>query len=687
MSFPFQSTKVFNMEFSKKEIEKISLSDDNLIPIVLISDDINRSIDDIWVATDLDTGENFEIHWSKILETTSKSILVDSKDFFRTFKGVYEEPRGVIKMRPSQSTRLRSNLRRLTAYMESIGCSSYSDLRTEHILDSLKYSIRTYIGGEKLIAYKAIKEFHQIIYALRDFMHVSGKEFTNTIPTMKDYLVVVESYCKELDIDYIAWIKGRSRSTVSVVLGMLQLGYAMEILDSNKTRCLKAFFKALHDCKTVPPYTNFKEMGRSIFPLEKKKGGVHHFTKSRYENEFFTGLRKHLLIEFDVDNIEDLPFKKFPLDNMTVSEINHYSRCVHGCGFIVFLCVTGARRGELESLTMKDVVTDDYGNKSFGVDNHVEFHSKIHKTNHSLSTKRDITGFSLLALDALTHISANKKVSESALFSYTFIQKDQKSGSKAYNSLCFNFASNSSGTNLRNFFYKYFAETMSDDITQECNEGTAHAYRHFFAEFALRRFDGNVREALRDHFRHSYGSYMTTPYVSNKIYETVDMESVHYDYLIELIGREYLAHIDDKKALFGPIGKWIRKQVSSFESLAPEELVAEIESVADEFNGRIETHEYGYCVIKKVTETQSNCYNHVTKTPMIKEAKWDLCGGCLHRLSLPNSRDTIMRIGTSATEMISDLEKAGVPFLAKEFKVTALLAQKAIEDIDGNDYV
>lgn len=675
------------MGFSKKEIEKHSLSDENLIPIVLISDEINRSIDDIWVATDLDTGENFEVHWSKILETTSKSILVDSKGFFRTFPGVHEEPGGIIKMRPSQSTRLRSNLRRLTVYMESIGCSAYSDLKTEHILDSLKYSIRTYTGGEKLIAYKTIKEFHQIIYALRDFMHVSGKEFTNTIPTMKDYLVVVESYCKEHNIDYITWLKGSSHTTVSVALGMLQLGHAMEVLESNKTRCLKVLFKALHDCKTVPSKNYFKEISSAIFPLKNKKNVDLLLTKKQYDNEFFTGIRKHLLSEFDVDRIDKLPFKKFPLDTKTISGINKYSRYVHGCAFIVFLCVTGARRGELETLTIKDIVTDDYGNKSFGVDNHVRFHSKIHKTNHSLSTKRDITGFSLLALDALTHISANKKFSESALFSYTFIQKNQKAGSKSYDGRCFNFASNCAGTNLRNFFYKHFSETMSDDITKECMEGTPHAYRHFFAEFAMRRFDGNVREALRDHFRHSYGSYMTNHYVSNKIYETVDMGSIQHDYLIELIGREYQAHVDHKKALYGPIGKWIRKQVSSFESLAPEELAAEIESIADKFDGRIEPHEYGYCVIKKATETQSNCYNHVTKTPMTNEAKWDLCGGCLHRLSLPNTRETIMRLGISATEMISDLENAGVPFLAKEFKVTALLAQKAIEDIDGNDYV
>src|SRR5690606_14175018 len=59
---------------------------------------------------------------------------------------------------------------------------------------------------------------------------------------------------------------------------------------------------------------------------------------------------------------------------------------------------------------------------------------------------------------------------------------------------------------------------LADDL--KIKEFNIHSVRHAWAEFALRRFDGDaVPELVRLHFRHHFGSYMTRRYLHGKVFE------------------------------------------------------------------------------------------------------------------------------------------------------------------------
>jgi hypothetical protein len=174
-----------------------------------------------------------------------------------------------------------------------------------------------------------------------------------------------------------------------------------------------------------------------------------------------------------------------------------------------------------------------------------------------------------------------------------------------------------------------------------------HMLRHTFAEFALRRFDGNVIEEIRNHYRHSYGSYMTKKYTDNKlrVEEQILLEN---EYIAELVGR--IGNRPDEFS--GPIAAFIKRRINETHELLT---IDEIEErICDEVES-IVGHEWGYCIVIAKTKTEANCYNKKTKVPEIeKSSSFLTCSTCKHRLTEKSQKEDILRIGLTHQNFIDN---------------------------------
>jgi integrase len=94
---------------------------------------------------------------------------------------------------------------------------------------------------------------------------------------------------------------------------------------------------------------------------------------------------------------------------------------------------------------------------------------------------------------------------------------------------------------------------------------STHQFRHTFAEFALRRFDEDIHERLREHFVHSSG-YSTLIYERWKLSPAVQT-MLEKDYLYELIGKTAAGKLEMR--FWGPAYHRIKNMIEKLISHIP----------------------------------------------------------------------------------------------------------------------
>ncbi len=446
----------------------------------------------------------------------------------------------------------------------------------------------------------------------------------------------------ETNDDYADWLDGGTWGRVPLEVAMLLLQHCISIIRSPETSLLLTMYETSRECEKTPYPVSIANVLSDHMSFRIKNGAFKHEVQSHHRTNIHIqhpNLLSALETKLNDLSSEGIELKDWPF--LSQGEyVSHFKR-VYVASFIIFLTITGARWSELIQLSTDSITKNPDGKYTFV--------SGINKTNHGIETIRDITGLAAEATDILIAMSTSNKVKNGDnLFTGQMLFSDKELNPRTWSLV----GSHTTTTNNLNSVFSEFlsAYPLFEEIHSSISP---HQFRHSFAEFALRRFDGNVIAAIRDHFRHSIGSYMTRRYTERKVIEKDLPVNLNREYIGELIMR----YIEDKEVLHGPVGRFIRQRIGEIDIVSPQD----VKDLIDEFEDNLVVHEYGICLIRHRTKALSKCWNPKTSTPETSNSNFRLCSGCANRLTLGCQKENIERLGYSAQGHLDFFEKSGIP--------------------------
>ncbi|MAP20742.1 MAG: hypothetical protein CL582_07355 [Alteromonadaceae bacterium] len=439
------------------------------------------------------------------------------------------------------------------------------------------------------------------------------------------------------------WLKGGSFGAVPLVLAMTMLQQAITVLRDPYTQFLKEFFKlqrergfvviSLTHCQGFSDYCNGDtglKAGRTKKLLENYES-----IKALLEKHCTENGRYFSIVQRDI----------------TAQCCSVYDACT-----LIWLSLTGIRVSELVSICCDDYETNPDGTWTFK--------SELIKTNQGFAEARELSGLTLEAAETMVALSYITKRNREdgqrlALFGKYFFASDTNRDNNIPQNKC---RGNNVAT-VRSLIRTQFESTLKahPELQGECEKVHPHMFRHTWAEFALRRFDGNVFEAIRRHFLHSYGSYFTTHYTFNKLKEEVK-DSLERRYLNEIITRiatesaEAFKDPNFKRDMTGKVVNYVSRAMN-LHVIEISEINDFIDAITDEFES-IVAHEYGYCMVRKDMRHLAKCYDRKTQMPLLENGCFALCTDCPNfAVSAKDNKEFIIRTAISHQNMIEAQEK------------------------------
>ena len=186
---------------------------------------------------------------------------------------------------------------------------------------------------------------------------------------------------------------------------------------------------------------------------------------------------------------------------------------------------------------------------------------------------------------------------------------------------------------------KLLAEFYDDFVSQhpefkaEHESVSGHQFRHTWAEFALRRFEGDIQEVIRRQFMHSFGSSLTNEYTFSKL-EPETRDTIVRSYLNEVlhkIGSDYINNViskDFKNEFQGKAIKVLNRSLST-KVFSVEDIEAWVDEESENYF-QIQAHEYGYCLLRKDLVEHAKCYDDEASIAIVGAARFTDCSGCIN---------------------------------------------------------
>ncbi|MGM0769764.1 MAG: hypothetical protein ACQEV6_17245 [Pseudomonadota bacterium] len=477
-------------------------------------------------------------------------------------------------------------------------------------------------------------------------------------------------------LNWKEWRAGETLGTFPLELTLLLLQEGIIWLESTEARTLIAFVQAVEEYavannlnvpaqlrnvinKSVGPEWKIDDQG--VYKVGKAKGPKASFQEpvKRYASDFKkppVGYVLQALIREKYRQLGGDP-KEMDIPQSSGVATDRIRRASVKALCMVSI-LSGARISEIASLKKNAFEVRQDGKSA-------TFKSRIKKTNNNIETVRPISihaeNFAwipiMLSRPGLTH----EKGDAAALFQVCVPWRGAPLD-------CLKFSDTRFGVQEES--YRVLEELVSDFDRAE-HAITSHRFRHTWAELALRRFDGAVLEAVRNYFRHWYGSSFTMAYAGNKV--KADLPEISRGYMRELVHRA----ASGREEFFGPSGRYLLKRVQEMGVLTAEG----IERLLDEYDV-IDVHEYSYCFMPKQHKSLAKCFDKATSSPLYGNAKWEHCGGCVGRFALHNHRDKIMRIGMREQELLNTKEGLGLSSLTRLSKKIIKQCEAALEDFE-----
>ena len=455
----------------------------------------------------------------------------------------------------------------------------------------------------------------------------------------------IKDTLKEFGVTFHDWKSGNSWESIPLPVAMTLLAEAINTIRDPKTLFLIDFFAYMRSKDSL---SHRALITRGAYE-RNRLGRAARTTQENYERVLQL---KNIVLHHYPDSEGKFPF------NSQGELVEHCQNVFDQC-IVIFLCLTGIRISELASIS-----GDDY---NLETDGSWTFKSDLIKTAFGTTETRELSGLSAEAANVLTSLSFIDKRDRLdgmriPLFSryYYFLDYNKNTNPRA------TFRTESAQA-LRGRLNRVYDKFLINhpEFKEICASIHPHRFRHTWAEFAIRRFDGNVLEGIRAHFRHAYGSRFIKHYVFEKLSEEVK-DKIEQKYLQEILTKLALENVESisnpsfQHDLKGKLVGYI-SQAMGTEVLSIEEVDDFVSEIMCDFE-RIVVHEYGICIVKKDTISQSKCLDVKTQTPKLERACFDLCSGCLHLLcSQSSNKESITRIAVSHSKMIKDFESVFGP--------------------------
>jgi integrase len=481
-----------------------------------------------------------------------------------------------------------------------------------------------------LIQPQSNTKFTRILIVLRHWFssYASGAISDGPEFLIKQNIVkpVLMEELKSIGMNFGTWQRGGSYGAVPFVIAHLLLSDALDTLRSYKTKQLLVYFetvrltnayehvKAFWVNTAATHLYKYRQTGNSIFlepTLESKKSGG---SANRVKEIFANPL--HLrLIELHLEESDGESFI-FPWGN-TYRFIEDYNRLL-GALLIIFLSVMG-KRGPSEVCTLRAIDVTRPNTKK-GIESTVR--SSIEKTHKGLRLEQGITNLIDEAFSVALKLGyLDKTDSELPLFSMLPTFNKPSTDPKRISS-----------QNLWDILNKYYdefcvrcSEKIDFDIKEKHESISSHQFRHSFAEFGLRKFDGNVQELIRQSFGHSYGHWFIRRYTDDKLDED-RINAINKDYSRELV-KNILDDDAELPDFVGGMAVFIKKKVGeSIKYLTPNEAELYIEEFCEDVI-QLTAHEYGWCLLHRHFQALAHCADELGN-PNPLETDSSKCNGC-----------------------------------------------------------
>lgn len=632
---------------------------------------INSLGDRVFYISDPIDKETYEIDWFK--HTNNMSLIIFGQQLVIDYCKGYSDNLQGLSRRWSTIRIFNECIQRLFIYSENFAKGKPLSRWTKEMVKDfivkltkkeIRISTEHYADKENIFAsYKIVGD------SVRLLANTYQKFLTGSLSDGLSFKLHSSSFIekstseilKDQNIVFNDWKEREHWPSVPIEIAMLLLRDAINGIQTPDAKALNAYFKQQRSDMKVST-KNLFDRNRDGFDNFCKTGkAVNKPTLKRYRT-LKTSLEKRLFPDCDSENICLI---KFPWTHGEIKEKcdEIYDHCI-----LIILALTGVRSSEFCSILSSDYDEEPSGEWIYTSENI--------KTNHSCPEIRQMSGRLVEAADLLTNLSyTDKRKHKLSLIGRYFYLADYNLDSPRKT----NFRSQdkrSIGLRLGKY-YKSFCAKYGSEFGNRHPSISPHQFRHTLAEFALRRFDGNVFEAIRAHFRHRSNSKYTTAYTEGKLKEE-QRRILEQNYIEEILER-----IDsDEHEWFGPAAHYMKKKIQErCRFVDPSEISNVYKEVASE-TIKIGVHSYGYCLVSEETAHQAKCFDKRSGIPEIKQACFLLCSSCTNSCHSKKSHlENLKRIAISHTDFMNNYPLALNEALKSASKFQISRAESLIKEM------
>lgn len=475
-------------------------------------------------------------------------------------------------------------------------------------------------GGGMILGVSTMTMVCKIIDRTNNLLH-SGKLVDGVTHRMTSQFKksTMEPLLKELEVDYATWSRGGSYGSIPMTCASLMLAEAITKIESDDAKIAAIFFTQWRDEKTTIA-SWFGEKDRLALYRRMQSPD---YVLSRFERGWAASAVK---LGTAIDAATSSPCTALPWK--THWELYGFCAELTKAALVVIMLLSGFRIVEINSMRLEDYEQEPDGSWWFISENP--------KTESGFAHPRSLHG---LAADAAT-LMKNISAVDTTKFNLPLLHRAYRSeailvarGWSKFSDKDW-LADAGFNTDALSLWFKAFYQIHVVEKYPEAgaihSEVSPHQARHTFAEFALRRFDGNVMDKIREHFRHSYGSFHTRRYTREKLSESVRM-SMEQDYAKEVMVRIAYGKLDDR--FYGPAAKRIEKEMAEISVLTGTEFDDRVSALANEF-ARFTAFEWGYCALRANEQHIAKCHDPKTGTPNVDQRSTpEVCAGCPHSMN------------------------------------------------------
>lgn len=444
---------------------------------------------------------------------------------------------------------------------------------------------------------------------------------------------IMEPLLKPLDIEYSEWKKGGSYGSIPMTCASIMLAEAITLIESDEAKIAVIFFRQWRKLKSnIANWFGPKDRLALYRRIQSPDYKLTRFERDWAESAIEMGEA--------VDNATNASFDRMPWK--TIGELTDYCRLLSKASLTTIVLLSGFRIHEIQGMKINDYSRDPDGSWWFNSENN--------KTESGFSHPRSLHGLAADAANLMKSISAvdideyNLPLMHGAYQDGAF--KVARGWGKTSAQVWLADVGYSIGAMSLWFkdFYQTYVVEKYPEAGKIHDDVSPHQARHTFAEFALRRFDGNVMDKIREHFRHSNGSFHTRRYTDEKLKESIRM-SMERDYLKEVMGRIAVGGLDDR--FYGPAARRIDKEMAEISIFSADEFEAHLNDLANQFV-RFTAFEWGYCALRQSEQNIAKCHDPVTGTPNVDQhSAPEICAGCPHSMNNNLQKHELERIAIS----------------------------------------